>query len=80
MAMGRRSRQQRQKEFWIAAADLPKTAAHPFYRRLNELLDEHGFDRFVEGRCEKFYAPKMGRPSLAPGRYFRSSLPAGCRG
>ena len=74
MAMGRRSRQQRQKEFWIAAADLPKTAAHPFYRRLNELLDEHGFDRFVEGRCEKFYAPKMGRPSLAPGRYFRSLL------
>ena len=74
MAMGRRSRQQRQKEFWIAAADLPKTAAHPFYRRLNELLDEHGFDRFVEGRCEKFYAPKMGRPSLAPGCYFRSLL------
>ena len=74
MAMGRRSRQQRQKEFWVAAADLPKTAAHPFYRRLNELLDEHGFDRFVEGRCEKFYAPKLGRPSLAPGRYFRSLL------
>ncbi len=74
MAMGRLSRQQRQKEFWVAVADLPKTAAHPFYRRLNELLDEHGFDRFVEGRCEKFYAPKLGRPSLAPGRYFRSLL------
>jgi transposase len=74
MAMGRRSRQQRQKEFWIAATELPKTAAHPFYRRLNELLDEHGFDPFVEGRCEKFYAPKMGRPSLAPGLYFRSLL------
>ncbi len=32
MAMGRRSRQQRQQEFWIAATELPKTAAHPFYR------------------------------------------------
>ena len=50
MAMGRRSRQQRQKPLWIAATDLPTTAAHPFYHRLNELLDEHGFDRFVEGR------------------------------
>ena len=74
MAMGRRSRQQRQKPLWIAATDLPTTAAHPFYHRLNELLDEHGFDRFVEGRCKKFYAPTLGRPSLAPGRYFRCLL------
>ena len=58
----------------MAAADLPQTAAHPFYQRLNQLLDEHGFDAFAEQRCEKFYAPKMGRPSLAPGLYFRSLL------
>jgi hypothetical protein len=62
MAMGRRERRQRQKDLWVAAADLPKTAAHPFYQRLNKLLDEHGFDAFAEQRCEKFYAPKMGRP------------------
>ena len=74
MAMGRRGGGQRQKDLWAAAVDMPKTAAHPFYRKLNELLDEQGFDRFVEGLCEKFYAPAMGRPSLAPGIYFRTLL------
>lgn len=72
--MGRRERRQRQKDLWVAAADLPRSAAHPFYQRLNKLLDEHGFDAFAEQRCEKFYAPRMGRPSLAPGLYFRSLL------
>jgi transposase len=72
--MGRRERRQRQKDLWVAAADLPQTAAHPFYERLNKLLDEHGFDAYAEQRCEKFYALKMGRPSLAPGLYFRSLL------
>ena len=71
MAMGRRNRRQRQKGLWVAAADLPQTAAHPFYHRLNKLLDEHGFDEFAEQRCEKFYAAHMGRPSLTPGNYFR---------
>ena len=71
MAMGRR---QRQKDLWVAAVDMPQTAAHPFYRKLNGLLDEHGFDRFVEGLCEKFYAPTMGRSSLALGIYFRTLL------
>ncbi len=74
MAMGRRNQRQRQKGLWVAAADLPHTAAHPFYRRLNELLDEHGFDEFAEQRCEKFYAPRMGRRSLTPGSYFRCLL------
>ena len=72
--MGRRRRRQRQKPLWVATADLPKTAAHPFYRRLNELLDEHGFDAFAEQCCEKFYAEQMLRPSLAPGVYLRSLL------
>ena len=78
MAMGRCNQRQRQKGLWVAAADLPHTAAHPFYPRLNELLnellDEHGFDEFAEQRCAKFYAPHMGRPSLTPGSYFRCLL------
>ena len=63
MATGRRNRRQQQKQMWGVAADLPNTAAYPFYRVLNKLLDEHGFDGFVEGRCSKFYAP---RPSSPP--------------
>ena len=40
----------------------------------NALLEAADFDRFVEGQCAKFYAPVMGRPSLAPGQYFRLLL------
>ena len=59
---------------WVATAELPKSPGHPFYVRLNALLDGNDFDRFVEGQCARFYAPVMGRPSLAPGRYFRLLL------
>ena len=72
MAMGKRKPQQ--EEFWVATAELPRSAGHPFYERLNQLLEEAGFDAFVEERCRKFYAPTMGRPSLAPGMYFRLLL------
>src|SRR5438128_11246945 len=72
MAMGRRAEQrQAQEEFWIAHTQWPRTVAHPFYQRLNQLLEERGFDEFVEGQCERFYAEAMGRPSLTPGRYCR---------
>ena len=63
-----------QEEFWVAHRELPRTVAHPFYQRLNQVLEERGFDEFVEGRCARFYAEAMGRPSLTPGRYFRLLL------
>jgi transposase len=72
MAMG--TREPEQNPLWVATSDLPKSPGHPFYARLNALLDAHGFDRFVEGVCRRFYAPVMGRPGLAPGRYFRLLL------
>src|SRR6185312_3460753 len=53
---------------------LPATGGHPFYQRLNRLLDEHGFDAFVEAQCAPFYAATRGRPSLTPGTYFRLLL------
>jgi transposase len=53
---------------------LPKSPGHPFYARLNALLDANDFDRFVEKECRRFYASVMGRPSLTPGRYFRLLL------
>src|SRR5437588_12600116 len=70
MAMGKRQPHQ-QLPLFIAAADLPRTPAHPFYERLNQLLAEHGFDGFVEDLCQPFYAAVLGRPSVAPGQYFR---------
>ena len=59
---------------WVSAADLPRGGGHPFYERLNRILEAAGFDAFVEGLCAQFYAAKMGRPGLAPGRYFRLLL------
>src|SRR5881296_609647 len=74
MAMGRKARQRRQEAIWIAQTDLPRTVAHPFYEQLNRLLEERSFDEWVEQQCARFYAERMGRPSLAPGRYFRLLL------
>jgi transposase len=73
MAMGKRKRD-RQQLMWITATDLPTAASHPFYRRLNQVLCEHGFDDFVEAQCAGFYAEMMGRPSLPPAIYFRLLL------
>jgi hypothetical protein len=36
---------------WVTTTDLPTAASHPFYRRLNQLLREHGCDDFAEARC-----------------------------
>jgi transposase len=73
MAMGTRRRRAKQTSTWVATEDLPRTAAHPFYTRLNHILEIHDFDEYVEGLCERFYA-EDGRPGLPPGRYFRLLL------
>jgi transposase len=70
MAMGTRKQRERQEPLWYQG-ELPEAPGHPFYRRLNEVLEREGFDRFCEGRCREFYHEKLGRPSLAPGIYFR---------
>src|SRR4029450_10432546 len=47
MAMGKRK--SGQAPMWIATTELPGSPGHPFYVRLNEILDAAGFDRFWEG-------------------------------
>lgn len=73
MAMGKRAAE-RQGSMWIATAEVATGPSHPFYEQLNRILARDGFDGFVEGLCEAFYAGRMGRPSLAPGTYFRILL------
>jgi transposase len=70
MSMGTRKQRERQEGLWYEA-ELPTAPGHPFYKRLNEVLDKAGFDRFCETNCAEFYHEKLGRPSLAPGLYFR---------
>ena len=49
-----------QSPLWVVTADLPKSPGHPFYARLNALLEANDFDRFVEKKCQGFYAAVMG--------------------
>jgi transposase len=75
MAMGTRQKRERQQGLWMATSDVVATPANAFYDRLNEILDEHKFDARVERLCRKFYKKSpYGRPSMAPGVYFRSLL------
>jgi hypothetical protein len=61
----------RQEGLWTPTTALPVSASHPFYQRLNQILDERKFDEYVEAICEDFYGAEVGRPGLSPGIYFR---------
>jgi transposase len=75
MALGRR-RESRQEELFVPHDRLPRSEGHAFYRQLNRLLAEAGFDRRVERLCAPHYQPSgtPGRPSIPPGVYFRMLL------
>src|SRR5215813_4985343 len=70
MAMGTRKKSERQEPLWYRS-ELQEAPGHPFYSRLNEVLDQAGFVKFCEEDCASFYHANLGRPSLAPGIYFR---------
>ena len=62
-----------QDELWITSSALARPGGHRFYEKLNELLAEAHFDKFVEDLCLPFFVggEERGRPSIAPGMYFR---------
>jgi transposase len=72
MALGRQ--RERQTDMLVSWAEMPRSPGHAFYDKLQAVLIAAGFDRFVETRCAVNYAPRIGRPSLPPGRYFRMLL------
>jgi transposase len=74
MAMGTRKKRERQEDFWVVSSEVVGTPAHAFYDRLNQILDQHHFDRNVEQLCRRYYKDRRGRPSITPGVYFRSLL------
>ena len=63
-----------QGDLVVTWAEMPRSPGHAFYDRLQTLLIEAGFDGFVETTCKPFYAPRLGAPSLPPGRYFRMHM------
>src|SRR4026209_1916461 len=70
MAMGTRKKRERQEGLWYSG-ELPTAPGPPFYKRLKEILDQAGFGDFCGASCAGFYHARRGRPSLAPGLYFR---------
>jgi len=48
MAMGKRKRHAKQPS-WVETNDLPRSAAHPSYTRLNQIRHKDDFDGYVEG-------------------------------
>jgi transposase len=71
MSLGRRK--EKQIDLFVATADLARGSGHPFYTKLNQVLDQAGFDAKVEELCAPFYK-SGGRPSIPPGVYFRMLL------
>ena len=71
MAMGQR--RAKQEALFVPHQQL-RNEGHPFYAALERVLRTEGFDAFVEAECASFYAARMGRPSVAPGVYFRCLL------
>lgn len=71
--MGTKQARQKQEELFYAS-ERTETPGHPFYEELNRVLNQAGFDAFCEQQCRTFYHSKLGRPSLAPGVYFRLLL------
>ncbi len=71
--MGTKRGREQQEELFYAREQV-EAPGHPFYEQLNRVLDEAQFDAFCESSCSPFYHAKLGRPSLAPGVYFRLLL------
>jgi transposase len=72
MALGKRKSEK--QEAWVSTTELPRSPGHPFYKQLNRLLAEDGFDGWLEKLCAPYYHVTQGRPSIPPGVYFRMIL------
>ncbi|MGH8524745.1 MAG: transposase [Gammaproteobacteria bacterium] len=72
MAMGKRK--PKQEPLFFSAQEIPKAASHPFYAKVDEILERNKVDNRLEHLCKRFYKPVMGRPSMVPGVYFRMLL------
>jgi len=63
--MGRRKTEEQKP--WVSVAELPRTAVHPHYGKVNEVLQRAGLDRRFERLCKKYPKPAMDRPSVSFG-------------
>ena len=62
-----------QGELWIPTEQIARSPGHPFYIKLNQVLRQEQFDRWIESLCAPYYKAG-GRPSIPLGVYFRMLL------
>lgn len=74
MGMGRKKDREKQQNLWVASSEIVTTPGHVYYERMNTVLNAEKFDQRVETICRKYYKSNSGRPSVAPGTYFRMLL------
>ncbi len=72
MGLGRRPGEGR--EMWVASTELPKSKGHVWYWGLDEILDEAGFNVWLEKLSRPSYHDRLGRPSIPPGRVLPDML------
>src|SRR5258708_3622278 len=65
--MGTRKQQEKQEDLWIAHTELASAPGHPFYQRLNELLEAERFEALVEGPLREVLCGQM-RAAVADAR------------
>ena len=68
-----------QQSMWVATGDLPQSAGHPFYERLNRVLSAAGFDAFVEDLCREVLRGD-GAAESGPGSVFSAAAGRVLRG
>jgi hypothetical protein len=49
--MGKRKNEPQQGNMWVATQDLPRSASHPFYKRLNQILNQPSRFRCLRRRA-----------------------------
>ena len=88
MAMGRRQHRERQENLWVTHTELVSTLGHPFYERLNTVLDAESFYRYVESPVHKILCASVREPvayagdllPLAVDRLLQGQLPESYQG
>jgi hypothetical protein len=53
--MGKRKRRERQEGLWVAQTELASAPGHPFYQKLNELLEAEGPSSLSRGAADRVF-------------------------
>ncbi len=61
-------RKAKQESLWVSTVEIARSDGHPFYRKVNQVLEEHKLDRRLEHLCRRFYKPVVRTSQHGTGR------------